>query len=54
MDLKNKGEGEASVTYQDTCCEDNVTQLLQIIFMLLEEQNLFCGEEWSRWLQTRS
>lgn len=43
--LKNRGEGEGSVNCKDTCGAKNVTQQLQIMFMLLEDQNILRGEE---------
>jgi len=36
MAPKNKGEGEGSVACHDTCGANNVTQQLQIMFMILE------------------
>jgi len=45
MALKNEGEGEGSVAFQDTCCVYNVTQQLKIMFIILEDQTLLSGEE---------
>jgi len=45
MALKKKGEEEGSMAYQDTCCADNITPQMHIMFMLLVDQKLLIGEE---------
>jgi len=45
MAPKDKGEGEGSVACQKICGANNGTQQFQIMFMILEDQNILSGEE---------
>jgi len=42
---KNKGEGDGSETFQDTCDVDKVHRSCRLFFMLLEDQKLLSGED---------
>ena len=45
MALKDKGEGEGRVTFQDTCGVDIVHISCRFLLMILEDQQLLSGEE---------
>ena len=51
MALKDTGEGEGNVTFQDTCGANIVHNSFKFLLMLLEDQKLLSGEDWSKWFQ---
>ena len=49
---KDKGEGDGSETFLGRLqCWQGIEKVQINFFMLLEDQKLLSGEDWSRWLQ---